>query len=136
MGIDIGAMSLLAFFALTGIVVNDAIVLISFVKDELEQGRPLKQSLELAVRARFRAVMLTSLTTVAGLMSLMFVTSTLSIYVVPIAVTLCFGLTFSTLLVLLVIPALILLLEALNQRIAHLYRTRFKNIAFPKEARP
>ena len=88
------------------------------------------------MRARFRAVMLTSLTTVAGLMSLMFVTSTLSMYVTPIAVTLCFGLTFSTLLVLLVIPALILLLEALNQRIAHLYRTRFKNIAFPRGARP
>lgn len=126
MGIDVGAMSLLAFFALTGIVVNDGIVLIEFLKAELEAGRPLKESLEAAVRARFRAVMLTSLTTIAGLMSLMFVTSTLAMYVTPIAVTLCFGLMFSTLLVLLVIPALILLLEALRQRITHFYQTRIR----------
>ena len=136
MGIDIGAMSLLAFFALTGIVVNDAIVLISFLKDELEAGRPLKESLEAAVRARFRAVMLTSLTTIAGLMSLMFVTSTLSMYVTPIAVTLCFGLTFSTLLVLLVIPALILLLEGMGQRVQRIFHNRFHKYAFPKEAQP
>jgi multidrug efflux pump subunit AcrB len=115
-GIDVGAMSMLAFFALSGIVVNDSIVLISFLKEELEAGRSLREALESAVRARFRAVMLTSLTTIAGLLSLMFTSSTLSIYVKPIAVTLCFGLTFSTLLVLLVIPALILLLEGLRHR--------------------
>ena len=134
MGIDVGAMSLLAFFALTGIVVNDAIVLIEFLKTELESGRPLKESLQNAVRARFRAVLLTSLTTIAGLMSLMFVTSTLSMYVTPIAVTLCFGLVFSTLLVLLVIPAMILLLEGLRQRIKHLYHTRIRPIAVPRQA--
>jgi multidrug efflux pump subunit AcrB len=111
-GWDIGAMSFLAFFSLTGVVVNDSIVLLSFFKREVEADTPLRDALEGAVRARFRAVILTSLTTIAGLTPLIFETSTLAMYVAPIAVTLSFGLAFGTTLVLLVIPALILLLEA------------------------
>ena len=102
---------LLGFFALTGIVVNDSIVLISVFKEDREKGLPIPEALEHAITSRFRAVMLTSLTTVVGLASLMFVTSTLAFMVAPIAVTLCFGLTFATALVLFVIPALIVLLE-------------------------
>ncbi|MEM1434532.1 MAG: efflux RND transporter permease subunit, partial [Pseudomonadota bacterium] len=108
---DIGAMSLLAFFSLTGIVVNDSIVLISFLRRELAAGVALETALRDAVRARFRAVLLTSLTTIAGLLPLLFTSSSLSMYVTPIAITLCFGLAFATLLVLIVIPALLLLLE-------------------------
>ena len=69
--------------------------------------------------SRFRAVILTSLTTIAGLSPLMFESSSLSMYVTPIAVTLCFGLALATGLVLLVIPALILLLETLKAHAAH-----------------
>ncbi|MCZ6711456.1 MAG: efflux RND transporter permease subunit [Gammaproteobacteria bacterium] len=115
-GWDIGAMSLLAFFSLTGIVVNDSIVLISFLKRDVEAGKPLRQSLEAAIRARFRAVILTSLTTIAGLLPLIFTTSSLSFYVAPIAITICFGLAFATALVLIVIPALIVMLEAMKQQ--------------------
>lgn len=121
LGMDLGAMSLLAFLSLTGIVVNDSIVLISFFKDVYKtEDNPtgtysdLEQALATAVQARFRAVLLTSLTTIAGLMALMFETSSLELYVAPIAVTLCFGLAFATTLVLLVIPAMIVLLEAAN----------------------
>lgn len=108
---DIAAMSMLAFFSLTGIVVNDSIVLISFLRRHVDDGIPLQAALVQATRSRFRAVILTSLTTIAGLSPLMFEASTLSMYTAPIAVTLCFGLAFSTLLVLIVIPALIQLLE-------------------------
>jgi multidrug efflux pump subunit AcrB len=116
-GWDIGAMSFLAFFSLTGVVVNDSIVLISFFKRNVEAGEPLRPALERAVRARFRAVILTSLTTIGGLSPLMFETSTLAFYVAPIAVTLCFGLAFATGLVLLVIPALIVLLEGAREQV-------------------
>ena len=111
MGFEIGAMSLLAFFSLTGIVVNDSIVLISFFKSNVSEGMTLKDALTKAVIARFRAVILTSLTTIAGLAPLIFETSSMDFYVAPIAITLCFGLAFATLLVLLVIPAFLLLLE-------------------------
>jgi multidrug efflux pump subunit AcrB len=116
-GWDIGAMSFLAFFSLTGVVVNDSIVLISFFKRDVEAGTPIRQALENAVRARFRAVILTSLTTIAGLSPLIFETSSLAFYMAPIAVTLSFGLAFATLLVLLVIPALLLLLEGARDRV-------------------
>lgn len=115
-GYEVGAMSLLAFFSLTGIVVNDSIVLISFFKSNMTDGMSLKDALAKAVIARFRAVILTSLTTIAGLAPLIFETSSLAFYVAPIAITLCFGLAFATLLVLLVIPAFLLLLEAGRDR--------------------
>lgn len=117
MGWDFGAMSLLAFFALTGIVVNDSIVLVTFVRDALEEGEALPQALEKAVRSRFRAVILTSLTTVAGLAPLLFAHSSLDLFFSPIAITLCFGLSFATLLVLIVIPTLLLLLENARTRV-------------------
>ncbi len=110
-GWDIGSMSLLAFFSLTGIVVNDSIVLISFLRRHLDEGMALPAALRLAVQSRFRAVILTSLTTIAGLLPLMFEPSTLALFYAPIAVTICFGLSLATLLVLIVVPALILLLE-------------------------
>ena len=122
-GFEIGTMSLLAFFSLTGIVVNDSIVLISFFKQNFEAGQPLKKALTAAVVSRFRAVILTSLTTIAGLTPLIFERSSLDFYVAPIAITLCFGLAFSTLLVLLVIPALIVLLEGSKSRLGALATT-------------
>jgi len=127
-GWDIGAMSFLGFFALTGIVVNDSIVLIDFFKRDYEAGMPIREALEGAVRARFRAVILTSLTTIAGLLPLMFETSSLAFMVAPIAVTLCFGLALATLLVLLVIPALLLLLESARVRL-HAFTNRFRPTA-------
>ena len=123
-GWDIGAMSLLAFFSLTGIVVNDSIVLVSFLRRHVDEGMPVKQALRTAVQSRFRAVILTSLTTVAGLSPLMFETSSLAFYFAPIAVTICFGLSLATVLVLMVVPALILLLEKLKHQLA-LHKQQF-----------
>lgn len=116
-GIDIGAMSMLAFFALTGIVVNDSIVLISAFRDELAAGYDVPTAIERAVLLRVRAVLLTTLTTVAGLCTLIFQTSSLSIYIAPIAVTICFGLGYATFLVLFVVPALIVLIDAGSRRL-------------------
>ncbi|MEM7217274.1 MAG: efflux RND transporter permease subunit [Pseudomonadota bacterium] len=111
MGWDFGAMSLLAFMALTGIVVNDSIVLISVLRERLRDGSDMTSALLDAVRSRFRAVVLTSLTTVAGLAPLLLEDSSLDLFFTPIAITLCFGLSFATLLVLIVIPTMLLQLE-------------------------
>ena len=117
-GWDVGAMSLLAFFSLTGIVVNDSIVLISFLRRHVDAGMELVAALRDAVQKRFRAVLLTSMTTVAGLLPLMFETSSMAMYYSPIAVTICFGLSLATLLVLVVVPALVLLLERAKQSVS------------------
>ena len=113
---------------------NDSIVLISFFKDVYKTSdnptgiySDITQALAAAVKARFRAVLLTSLTTIAGLMALMFETSSLELYVAPIAVTLCFGLAFATTLVLLVIPAMIVLLEAAKDRLSSLASKKNRN---------
>jgi multidrug efflux pump subunit AcrB len=115
MGYDLGAMSLLAFFSLTGIVVNDSIILVSFFRRALAEGKHYNLAIHEACLSRFRAVILTSVTTIAGLGPLMFESFSLAMYMVPIAITLCFGLAFSTFLVLLVIPALIVLIEDKRQ---------------------
>lgn len=120
MGVDLGMMSMLAFFALTGVVVNDSIVLVSFLRRELEAGKALVDAVSSAALSRFRAVCLTSLTTVAGLSPLMFEQFSLAIYMVPIAITLVFGLAFATLLVLLVVPALIVMIERIKNRLGRL----------------
>jgi multidrug efflux pump subunit AcrB len=120
MGINLSGMSILAILSLTGIVVNDSIVLLSFLERDVDAGKPIRDALERAVQSRFRAVILTSLTTIAGLLPLMFETASLAAMIIPIAVTICFGLSFATLLILLVIPAYILLLEQLKTRISHL----------------
>ncbi len=126
MGMNLSAMSILAILSLTGIVVNDSIVLLSFLKREVESGMPIREALERAVKARFRAVLLTSLTTIAGLLPLMFETSSLAAMITPIAVTICFGLSFATLLILLVIPAFIVLLENAKSRLSHFLPKRFE----------
>ncbi len=144
LGMDLGAMSILAFFSLTGIVVNDSIVLISFFKDSyLQDGEQqsfdkahLRATLANAVNARFRAVLLTSLTTIAGLVALIFETSTLQMYVAPIAVTLCFGLAFATALVLLVIPAMVLLLEDGKHQLLALVHSTTARLRAPTEVTP
>jgi multidrug efflux pump subunit AcrB len=115
-GVDIGAMSMLAFFALGGVIVNNSIVLVSFLRREQAGGATLTDAIRSAALSRFRAVILTSVTTIAGLSPLMFENFSLAIYMVPIAVTLCFGLAFGTVLVLILVPAMIVIIERLKTR--------------------
>lgn len=105
LGIDMTILSLFGFFGLAGIVVNDSIILVSFYKRLREEGMAVNQALEEAAVQRVRAVLLTSLTTIAGLTPLLFETSLQAQFLIPMAVSIAFGLAFSTMLILLVIPA-------------------------------
>ena len=113
MGIAASVLSIFGFFALSGIVVNNSIVLVTFYR-ELRERLPGPAAIEEAACQRLRAVLLTSFTTIAGLTPLMFETSLQAQFLVPIAVTLAFGLAFSTLIVLFFVPALL----AWRERIA------------------
>jgi len=107
MGLDLTLLSLFGFFGLSGIVVNDSIILVSFYKRLREEGMAVMEALEEASVQRVRAVLLTSLTTIAGLTPLLFETSLQAQFLIPMAAAIAFGLMFSTVLILLVIPVLL-----------------------------
>ena len=106
MGIDASVVSILGFFALTGIVVNNSIILVTFYLD-LRESMPGRHAIEEAACRRVRAVLLTTVTTIAGLMPLMFETSLQAQFLVPIAVSITFGLASATFIVLFLVPALL-----------------------------
>ncbi len=113
LGIDLTILSMFGFFGLSGIVVNDSIILVVFYRQLRESGMAIKEAIEQAAALRLRAVLLTSLTTIAGLTPLLFETSLQAQFLIPMAVTISFGLAFATLLVLFVVPVILSLYEAL-----------------------
>ncbi|MGD8939146.1 MAG: efflux RND transporter permease subunit [Gammaproteobacteria bacterium] len=117
MGIELTILSLFGFFGLSGIVVNDSIILVTFYQKLRASGMEVNSAIAEAACQRLRAVLLTSLTTIAGLTPLLFETSLQAQFLIPMAVTICFGLAFSTLLVLLVMPAFLSVLESLRARV-------------------
>jgi multidrug efflux pump subunit AcrB len=111
MDMNMTILSLFGFFGLSGIVVNDSIILVIFYQQIRDKGMPIYQALEEAACQRLRAVLLTSLTTIAGLTPLLFETSRQAQFLIPMAVSIAFGLAFATLLILLVIPAMLSIYE-------------------------
>ena len=111
MGMNMTLLSLFGFFGLSGIVINDSIILVIFYRQIRDAGLSTYQALEEAACKRLRAVLLTSLTTIAGLTPLLFETSRQAQFLIPMAVSIAFGLAFATLLILLVIPAMLSIYE-------------------------
>ena len=110
-GMDFSTLSLLGIAALAGVVVNDSLVLVDFVNQERARGRTVRQAVLAAGQVRFRPILLTSLTTFAGLMPLMLERSVQAQFLIPMAVSLAFGVLFSTFVTLLLVPAGYLILE-------------------------
>lgn len=105
MGADLTLLSVFGILALVGIVVNDSLVLVDFInKKILSATGSLQEAISLAGAARFRPVMLTSLTTFFGLMPLLFEKSTQAQFLKPMAISLGFGIIFATLLTLILVP--------------------------------
>ena len=106
LGLPLTMFSLFGLVALTGVVVNDSIVLIDFVNKRREAGDGLTSALLSAGARRFRPVVLTSLTTIAGLTPILLETSFQAQVLIPMAASLCFGLMVATFLVLYLAPVL------------------------------
>ncbi len=111
LGLDFTMPSLLGFAALAGVVVNDSILLVQQIKEHHDPDGTVADAAPPAVRARFRAILLTSLTTIAGLLPLLAETSLQAQVLIPLVTSLAFGLMASTLLVLLVVPAFYAVLD-------------------------
>ncbi|MEL6746816.1 MAG: efflux RND transporter permease subunit, partial [Pseudomonadota bacterium] len=111
LGIDFTMPSLLGFAALSGIVVNDSILLVNQIKTRRAPGQTVAQVAPAAVGARFRAILLTSITTMFGLLPLLLETSLQAQVLIPLVTSLAFGLLASTVLVLIVVPAFYAILD-------------------------
>ena len=111
MGMDLTILSLMGMLALTGVVVNDSLVLVDYINKKRQAGVDLFEAVKTAGMARFRPVLLTSLTTFVGLLPLIFEKSTQAQFLIPMAVSLGFGIMFATFMTLILIPVNYLLLE-------------------------
>lgn len=110
-GLDLTVLSLFGLFGLSGIVINDSIVLVTFYKGLREKGMAVRDAIIEAACQRLRAVLLTSLTTIGGLTPILFETSLQARFLIPMATSIVFGLAYGTLLILVIIPVLLSLLE-------------------------
>jgi len=114
MGMELTIMSLLGMLALIGVVVNDSLVLVDFINKKRTEGGELMAAVLTAGAARFRPVMLTSLTTFIGLMPLLFEQSTQAQFLIPMAVSLGFGILFATFITLVLVPVNYLIVEQIK----------------------
>ncbi|MGB3622640.1 MAG: efflux RND transporter permease subunit [Ketobacter sp.] len=110
-GMEITLWSLVGMIAVSGIVVNDNLVLVDFMNRNKEKGIGLQESIRKAGVARFRPIMLTSLTTFGGLVPLMMESSLQAQFLIPMAVSIAFGVLFATLVSLVLVPATYYILD-------------------------
>ncbi len=111
MGIDLTILSGFGIVALTGVVVNDSLVMVDFINKARAGGQPLAHAIRDAGVARFRPILLTSLTTFLGLTPLLLEKSLQAQFLIPMAVSLGFGVLFATAITLILIPVLYYILE-------------------------
>ncbi len=107
-------LSMLSFFgiiALSGVVVNDSLVLVDYINKQRKAGRPQLEVVREGGVARFRAILLTSLTTFVGLLPILFEKSLQAQFLIPMAISLSFGIIFATFITLILVPAVYIILE-------------------------
>jgi multidrug efflux pump subunit AcrB len=111
LGLELSIMSMFGFVALTGVVVNDNLVLIDFINRKRREGTPLMEAVAESGAARFRPILLTSLTTCASLTPLLLERSVQAMFLVPMGVSLAFGVLFATTVSLVLVPSGYLIME-------------------------
>jgi multidrug efflux pump subunit AcrB len=129
MGKAISMFSLFGLIALAGVVVNDSLILIDFINKARQEGVSAHDAVVRSGKERFRPIVLTSLTTAAGLMPIMLETSLQAQFVIPMAISLSFGILFATVITLFLIPSLYLLQEDASKR-----WSEAKNLLLGREA--
>ncbi len=115
MGMNLTIMSLLGILALMGVLVNDSLVLVDYINKKCEAGVEVLEAVLSAGAARFRPVMLTSLTTFFGLLPLLFEKETQAQFLIPMAISLGFGIIFTTFVTLLLVPVNYLLFHGTKE---------------------
>ncbi len=122
LGYALTILSLIALLGLSGILVNDSIILVARADERRRHGEEMRAAAIGAAKDRLRAVILTSLTTIGGLTPLLFETSLQAQFLIPMAITIVFGLMVSTLLVLFLVPATLGIAADAGRLVARLKR--------------
>ncbi|AOW77514.1 acriflavin resistance protein [Colwellia sp. PAMC 20917] len=116
LGMDLSALSVMGILAAAGVVVNDSLVMVDYVNNARKSGVKLKDAVIHAGTKRFRAIMLTSITTFIGLVPIIFFeVSAQAQIVIPMAISLAFGVLFATIVTLVLIPSLYLIIEDMKK---------------------
>ena len=118
MGRPMSILSILGFVALAGVVVNDSLVLVDFINQERKKGVRLRDAIIDSGAMRFRPIMLTSVTTFCGLLPLLFETSLQAQFLIPMAISLSFGVLFATFMTLILVPGFYFILQDIKELIA------------------
>jgi multidrug efflux pump subunit AcrB len=124
MGLDLTILSMFGLFGLSGIVVNDSIVLTEFYRHQRVKGVAVREALIEAASLRLRAILLTSLTTIGGLSTLMAEKSLQAQFLIPMATSITFGLATTTFVALFWLPAMLSLYESAHIGIVGRFRPR------------
>ncbi|TNF71099.1 MAG: efflux RND transporter permease subunit [Acidobacteria bacterium] len=123
LGMDLAILSMFGIVALTGVVVNDSLVMVDFINRSFRQGVPLTEAIRTAGSSRFRPILLTSLTTFAGLTPLLLERSMQARFLIPMAVSLAFGVLFATFITLILVPSLYAIQEDIRGASRRLWRS-------------
>ncbi|MDD5090399.1 MAG: efflux RND transporter permease subunit, partial [Candidatus Wallbacteria bacterium] len=115
MGYPLSLMSMMGIVALAGVVINNALIMIDFINRERNKGVSLIEAVHWAGMRRFRPILLTTLTTFGGLAPMIFEQSREARFMIPMAISLGFGIVFSTLITLILVPALCIVVDDLKQ---------------------
>ena len=115
MGYGLSVISIFGIVALSGVVVNDSLVLIDFFNQKRREGMSVHDAIMTAGIQRFRPIILTTLTTFGGLLPMIFETSRQARFLIPMAISLGFGILFATGITLILIPSLLMILEDVNR---------------------
>jgi multidrug efflux pump subunit AcrB len=118
LGYNLTMTSIMGIVGLSGVIVNDALVMIDFLNEELEKGTPMREAIIEAAIGRFRPIFLTSLTTFLGVFPIILERSIQAQFLVPTAISLAFGILFGTFVLMLLVPALAMAQHDIGQRIA------------------
>ena len=116
MGYNLGLLSMFGIVALSGIVVNDSLIMIDLINRERDSGIELTQIIRDSATRRFRPIMLTTLTTFCGLLPMITEKSLQARFLIPMAISLAFGVMFATCITLLLVPSLYMILEDVKKR--------------------
>ena len=121
LGYPLSMISLMGIVALSGVVVNDSLVLVDYANNEVRRGCAVIESITNACVRRFRPVLLTTLTTFLGLAPMIFESSSQARFMVPMAISLGFGILFATFITLFLVPALYVVIEDFHRSWDRLY---------------